>query len=47
MIVSKSGTNEHPTRPFDTRTCVFFWTPQLYFYRVKTPYYIAQEELKK
>ena len=23
MIDRKSGTNEHPTRPFDTRTCVF------------------------
>ena len=31
MLDSKSGTNEHPTRPLDTKICVFFWTSQLYF----------------
>ena len=48
MLDRKSGANEHPTRPFDTRirgSC--FWTSHLYFKRVKTLNYTAQMELKK
>ena len=47
MLDSKSGTNDHPISPFDTRFCVSeFWTSQPCFYRVKTPNYGLQTQLK-
>ena len=48
ILDSKSGTNDHPIRPFDTRICGGeIWTSQLCFYRVKPPNYIVQMEVKK
>ena len=48
ILKSKSGMNDHPTRPFDTNICgVKFWASQLCFYGLKTPNYTPQKEVKK
>ena len=47
MLNSKSGTNEHPTRPFELRICGFFsWPSPPSFFAFKPPNYRLQTQLK-
>ena len=47
MLDSKSGTNEHPTRPFDTRICVGeFVHPSYVFIVSKHPTILSRRKLK-
>ena len=46
MLDSKSGTNEHPTRPFELRICgIFSWPSPPGFFAFKPCNYGLQEQL--